>query len=260
MLLSIEQLHVDFDTYSGKKKVLKGVDLRIDEGEMFGLIGESGAGKSILARSIIRMISFPGIISSGKIIFDDKNILELEDKEVEKIRGNEISTIVALPKTRLDPLVPVGQQILDVYRTHRMCTKKEAYERVIEILKDTSINDPERRFHSYPHELSGGMAQRILIAMAMITSPKLLIADDATSGLDVTVQAQVLDNMAQMVKEKKSAALIITHDLGIVAQYCKKCAIMYEGKIVEKGNVVDVFLKPQHKYSQKLIGSLGLIV
>lgn len=258
-LISIKNLHTHFFTYKGVVKSLNGIDLNINKGEMLGLIGESGSGKSVLARSILRLVKFPGKIVDGDILFQGQNLMNLPEKEMEAIRGNKISLIIPNPRNQLNPLLTVGEQISKVFQNHgRVNNKKEAKEKVIDILKELAMNDPERRYNAYPHELSGGMCQRILIAMAMVTSPELLIADDATSGLDVTVQAKVLDQMVNLIKEKNSSALLITHDLGIVAQMCSTTAIMFAGMIVEYGRVRDVFKNPEHPYTLSLLESVNL--
>lgn len=258
-LMEIKNLHTHFFTYRGVVKALNGINLNVNKGEMLGIVGESGSGKSVLARSILRMVKFPGKIVQGDIVFAGRNLMHLNEKQMEGIRGNQISLIIPNPRNQLNPLLTVGEQISNVYQSHHKGSNRaEAREKVIEMLKELAMNDPERRYKAYPHELSGGMCQRILIAMAMITSPDLLIADDATSGLDVTVQAKVLDQMVKLIQEKDSSAIVITHDLGVVAQMCSVTAIIFGGIIVEYGKVREVFKNPEHPYTLSLLESLDL--
>ena len=255
-LLKIENLHTHFNTSAGVVNVVNGFDLTVMRGEVIGLVGESGAGKSVVAYSILGMPRKPGRIVDGRVIFDGRDLLKLKPDEIEKVRGGEISLIVSNPKPKLNPLVKVGNQIASVYRAHRNVSKQEALERSVEMLKAVGLNDPERRMNSHPHELSGGMAQRILIAMALICEPKLLIADDPTYGLDVTIQVQVLDLIRDLIRSNNSSAILITHDLSVVAQYCDRIAIIYAGRVVEQAPVKEFFASPKHPYSLSLLGSI----
>ncbi|WP_039944334.1 ABC transporter ATP-binding protein [Thermicanus aegyptius] len=255
-LLQVENLHIHFLTHRGVVKALNGFDLTIEESQIVGLVGESGSGKSVAARSILGAVASPGRVVRGRVQFNGVDLLALREKEMRKIRGREISLIVNNPKNHLNPSMTVGEQIMNVYRAHTGASVAETRRQMIQMLKSVGISDPERRASSYPHQLSGGMAQRVLIAMALINSPRLLITDDATTGLDVTIQAQVLDLICEMSRNTGAAILIITHDLGIIAQYCQYVGIMYAGRIVEFGPVTDVFAYPRHPYTETLFESL----
>src|SRR5579884_2725904 len=254
-VLEIEDLHTDFFTYEGVVHALNGVDLAIAETEIMGLVGETGSGKSVLATSIMNMVRFPGRVVQGSVRLDGQDLLKLEEAQLRRIRGVRIAMIATNPRSRLNPLLRVGGQIADIIRAHDAMSKQEAANRAIGLIRAVGINDPERRARAYPHELSGGMAQRILIAMALAESPRLLIADEATNGLDVTVQRQVLELIREKVAERRSSALIITHDLGIVAQYCQRVAIIYSGQIVEEAPVDELFRNPRHPYTISLLAS-----
>lgn len=254
-VLEIEDLHAHYFTYEGVAKALNGVDLAIDEMEIVGLVGETGSGKSALATAIMNAVRLPGRIVKGSVRLDGQDLLMMSEEQLLAVRGVQVSLISTNPRSKLNPLLHVGRQIADIIRAHESVTKEAAQERAVNLLRTVGINDPERRARAYPHELSGGMAQRILIAMALAGSPRLLIADEATNGLDVTVQRQVLDLIRDKVREKRTSALIITHDLGIVAQYCQRVAIIYAGQIIEQTTVRELFHNPRHPYTISLLAS-----
>lgn len=256
-ILNIKNLHIHFNVNNGSAKVLNGIDLSVKQGHLLGLVGESGSGKSVLAMSMLAYVREPGIIKKGEIFFDKKDILALTEEELQKkYRGKEIGLIAANARAHLNPLLPVGEQIANVYSAHTKKPKKEGRIKAVEILKSVGINDAERRAESYPHELSGGMAQRVMIAITLVNAPRFIVADDCTNGLDVTVAAQVMDLLLLILKERESSGIFITHDLGIVAQCCDEVAIMYSGQIFEQAPVKDFFNKPLHPYSDVLLDSL----
>jgi len=255
-LLKIENLKTHFMTGSGIIKAVDGIDIEIKRGETLGLVGESGCGKSVTALSILRLIPTPpGKIVDGKIYFNGKNLLELENREMRKIRGNKISMIFQEPMTSLNPVFTIGNQIAEVIMLHQRLKKKEAYQKTIEMLGKVSIPSPEKRIKEYPHQLSGGMRQRVMIAMALSCNPSLLIADEPTTALDVTIQAQILELINNLKNDFGMSVLLITHDLGIVAEVCQNVAIMYAGRIVEYADVYTIFEKPLHPYTRGLLAS-----
>jgi len=255
-LLKIEDLHTYFYVRKGVSKIVNGLNLSVRKGELLGVVGESGSGKTVAAMSIVDRVRTPGKVVSGKVIYQGTDLRGLNESELRKFRGKEIGLIAANARGNLNPLIKVGDQIADVYLAHNKGDLREAKQRAIEMLRAVGINGAEQRANAYPHELSGGMAQRVMIALALINSPNLLIADDATNGLDVTVQAQIMDLILDIVEKRKASGIFITHDLGVVAQCCDEIAIMYAGQIVEKGPVTTFFEEPQHPYSQNLLNSL----
>jgi peptide/nickel transport system ATP-binding protein/oligopeptide transport system ATP-binding protein len=256
-LLKIEDLKTYFYTYEGVVKAVNGINLQINKGETLGLVGESGCGKSITALSILRLIpSPPGKIVNGKIIFEGKNLLELNDKEMRKIRGKKISMIFQEPMTSLDPMFTIGQEIMEVIKLHQGLEKEEARRKTIESLKAVGFPDPEERVDNYPHELSGGMRQRAMIAMALSCNPALLIADEPTTALDVTIQAQILKLIEELKENYNTSILLITHDLGVIAETCNNVALMYAGFIVESTDVHNFFINPLHPYAEGLLKSI----
>jgi oligopeptide/dipeptide ABC transporter ATP-binding protein len=232
------------------------VTFHIDSGELLGVVGESGCGKSITALSIMRLISPPGKIVGGEIIFDGKNLLKLSDAEMRQIRGDDIAMIFQDPMTSLNPVFTVGEQIAEALRLHRKLSRKAAREAAIQAMREVSIPDPARRVDDYPHQLSGGMRQRVMIAMALACDPKLLIADEPTTALDVTIQAQILELLDELRRSRELAVLLITHDLGVVAEVADRVAVMYTGRIVEESLVEELFARPKHPYTEGLLRSV----
>ncbi len=256
-LLEISDLRIAFYPRAEKVNVLNGLNLSAKRQKILGIVGESGSGKSVAALSMLNLVQKPGKFENGRILFEGMNLLDLPEKEIRRIRGKDITLIPSNPRTFLHPLLPVSQQIANIYLGHNPgVSVKEANEKVIEVLRDVQIPDPEKRMNTYPNELSGGMAQRVLIAMALINEPKLIIADDATTGLDVTIQRQVLDLIKQMVTTNRRTAILVTHDIGVVAHYCNEVAIMFAGRIVEKAeSIVNLFSNPYHPYTSTLLSS-----
>jgi oligopeptide/dipeptide ABC transporter ATP-binding protein len=257
-LIHVKDLHTSFFTPEGEVRAIDGVTFTIDEGKTLGLVGESGCGKSVTSLSIMRLItSPPGKIVSGEIIYRGRDLLKLNNEEMRKIRGNEISMIFQEPMTSLNPVFTVGNQIGEAIKLHQGLGKKETRAKTIEMLRLVKIADPESRVDSYPHQMSGGMRQRVMIAMALSCNPSLLIADEPTTALDVTIQAQILDLMKELQQKIGGMALLlITHDLGVVAEQADEVAIMYAGKLVEKAAAPAVFARPLHPYTVGLLNSL----
>ena len=255
-LLEINDLQTQFPTRAGLVRSVNGVSFYIDEGELLGLVGESGCGKSITALSIMRLIASPGGIAGGSIKFKGEEITTASDERMREIRGNDIAMIFQDPMTSLNPVYTVGEQIAEALRLHRKLDKKQAWDAAIEAMKEVSIPSPERRVNDYPHQLSGGMRQRVMIAMALACDPELLIADEPTTALDVTIQAQILELLDNLRKTRKLAVLLITHDLGVIAETADRVCVMYTGKIVEESGVDEIFAKPKHPYTQGLLKSV----
>lgn len=258
ILLEVEDLKTHFVIEEQKAKAVDGLDFNVFEGEFFGIVGESGSGKSVTALSILRLIPDPpGKISNGKVLFKDKDLLGLSWEEIRKIRGNEISMIFQEPMTSLNPVFTVGVQIMEPLMIHRGMNKKEARETAVKMLKKVGIPSPELRVDDYPHQFSGGMRQRAMIAIALSCDPSLLIADEPTTALDVTVQSQILELMTEVRdKRKESAIILITHDLAVIAETCDRVMVMYCGKIQEVASTLDLFEKPLHPYTKGLMGSI----
>jgi peptide/nickel transport system ATP-binding protein len=236
-----------------------GIDFHVDRGEILGLVGESGCGKSVTSLSIMRLVGPPGRTEAGEVVFDGQDLLRLPLSEMRRIRGNRISMIFQQPQSSLNPVWDVGTQISEVLRLHRGMGNKAARTRTVELLRMVGIPDPGRRAKAYPHELSGGMAQRVMIAMALACEPELLIADEPTTALDVTIQAQILDLMRTLRDETGTAIILITHDLGVVAEMCDRVAVMYAGEIVEQTDTVSLFRDPLHPYTRGLIASIPVV-
>ena len=255
-LLRIENLHTRFLTRDGVVRAVDGVSFAIPPGETMGLVGESGCGKSVTALSIMRLIDYPGEIADGHILFKDQDLVELETDEMRDIRGSDIAMIFQEPMTSLNPVYTVGDQIAETVQLHLGLSRKDAWQRAIEMLDLVRIPSPERRVSDYPHHMSGGMRQRVMIAMALSCNPKLLIADEPTTALDVTIQAQILDLMRDLQSRLKMSILLITHDLGVVAEMCKEVAVMYAGQIVEQADVDTLFRSPQMPYTEGLLKSI----
>lgn len=255
-LLEIKDERLSFFTPAGEVKALNGVSLSMEEGEVLGIVGESGSGKSVTAYSIMGLTAYPGKLIGGTIRFNGHDIDKMTEKEFRKIRGNEVSIIFQDPMTSLNPVYTIGNQICEAILLHTDLTKEQAYKRAREIMVLVGINDPDRRLKQYPHEMSGGMRQRIMIAMALACEPKLLIADEPTTALDVTIQAQILELMQDLRKKLGMSIIMITHDLGVVAGMCEKIAVMYAGHIVEYGTADEIFYKPKHEYTKGLMRSI----
>ncbi len=255
-LLEIKDERLSFFTPAGEVKALNGVSFSMEEGEVLGIVGESGSGKSVTAYSIMGLTAYPGKLVGGTVRFNGHEIEKMTEKEFRKIRGNEVSIIFQDPMTSLNPVYTIGNQIVEVILLHTNKTKKEAYERARELLELVGINEPTKRLKQYPHELSGGMRQRVMIAIALACEPKLLIADEPTTALDVTIQAQILELMQELRKKLGMSIIMITHDLGVVASMCEKIAVMYAGHIVEYGTADEIFYNPSHEYTKGLIKSI----
>lgn len=256
-LLRVKDLKTYFFTHDGTVKAVDGINLKVSKGETLGLVGESGCGKSVTALSIMRLIpNPPGKIVGGEIHFEGKNLLELNEKEMRKIRGRKISMIFQEPMTSLDPMFTIGDEIAEVIRLHQGLKKDEARKKAIESLKTVGMPDPEKRINEYPHELSGGMRQRAMIAMALSCNPTLLIADEPTTALDVTIQAQILRLIDELRKKFGTSVLLITHDLGVIAETCDNVAVMYAGHIVEHTDTNTLFRNPLHPYTKGLMKSI----
>ncbi len=254
-LLEVRGLHTYFYTYEGVVKAVNSVSYRLNRGEITGLVGESGSGKSVTAQSIIRLVKAPGKVVEGEVWLDGQDLMSCSEAEMQTIRGRKISMIFQEPRAALNPLFTVGDQISRVIQLREGCSRSVADSHAVEMMRAVEIADPDRRANAYPHELSGGMCQRVMVAMALSANPLLLIADEPTTGLDVTVQAQVLDLIRLRVKSAGSACLFITHDLGVVAELCERVIVMYAGRVVEQGPVAEIFSSPRHPYTQGLIAS-----
>ncbi len=254
-LLDVRGLHTYFYTYEGIVKAVNSVSYGLKRGEITGLVGESGSGKSVTAQSIIQLVKAPGKIVSGEVWLDGEDLMSLSQAEMQAVRGRKISMIFQEPRAALNPLFTVGDQISRVIQLREGCSRSIAESQAVEMMRAVEIADPDRRASAYPHELSGGMCQRVMVAMALSANPLLLIADEPTTGLDVTVQAQVLDLISTRVQSAGSACLFITHDLGVVAELCERVIVMYAGRVVEQGPVSEIFTNPRHPYTQGLIAS-----
>jgi oligopeptide/dipeptide ABC transporter ATP-binding protein len=258
-LLDVKNLKTYFYTEDGVVKAVDGVDFYVNEGEVLGLVGESGCGKSVTSFSILRLVSSPGKIEEGQIFFEGRDLLTLSKKEMIGVRGDRISMIFQQPQTSLNPVFRVGDQIVEVFQIHNKTEKSEAWNMAVDLLRQVGIPDPEKKAKAYPHELSGGQAQRVMIAMALAMNPKLLIADEPTTALDVTIQAQILDLMRFLREQYQTAVVLITHDLGVIAEMANRVAVMYAGRVVEQANVNDIFANPMHPYTQGLIASVPVL-
>ncbi|MEN8822604.1 MAG: ABC transporter ATP-binding protein [Abyssibacter sp.] len=259
-LLEVDNLQVEFSTERGIARAIDGVSFSVQAGETLGIVGESGCGKSVTSLSIMGLIPRPpGEIVGGEIRFNGQDLTQLSDKAYRKLRGSEISMIFQEPMTALNPVFTIGNQIIDVLRRHKGLTRKQARSRAIDMLAEVGIPAPDKRVDEYPHQLSGGMRQRVMIAMALSCDPKLLIADEPTTALDVTIQAQVLELIKKLAADHGTAVILITHDLGVVAETCDRAAVMYCGKIIEQGPVDSLFNQPRHPYTAGLLASVPRI-
>lgn len=255
-LLHIENLKTVISSKDGKLVPVDGVDITIPKGKTVGIVGESGCGKSMTAMSIMGLLPNTTHIEEGKILFQDMDLTKLNPKELRKITGDKISIIFQEPMTSLNPVIRVGKQVREAILLHEKVSKEEAKQRVIEIFRQVGIPEPERRYNAYPHQLSGGLRQRVMIGMAMVCNPDLLIADEPTTALDVTIEAQILHLMRQLQKDKGTSIMMITHNLGVVAEICDQVYVMYAGKVVESAEVHELFQNPKHPYTQGLLGAL----
>ncbi len=256
-ILEIKDLKVSFDTYAGEVQAVRGVTFDVANGEVLAIVGESGCGKSVTAQTIMKLNPMPPArIKQGTIILDDHDIVATSEKEMESIRGSVVSMIFQDPMTSLNPTMVVGKQLTEAIVRHKGINKEEAHKEAVRLLKLVQIPNAEKRINQYPYEFSGGMRQRVMIAMALSCSPKLLIADEPTTALDVTIQAQIMDLMVDIKKELGTSIILITHDLGVVANLADRVAVMYAGKIIELGNVNDIFYNPSHPYTLGLLESL----
>ena len=256
LLLDVRGLRTSFHTTDGVVRAVDGIDFQVRRGEVMGLVGESGCGKSVTSLSIMRLVAPPGRVEGGEVIFDGHDLLKLSRREMRDLRGERISMIFQQPTSSLNPVYDVGMQLGEVLELHRNMKRPAARNRALELLRMVGIPDPQRRLDAFPHELSGGMGQRVMIAMALACEPELLIADEPTTALDVTIQAQILDLMRTLQRETNTAMILITHDLGVVAEMCDRVAVMYAGEIVEQSDVATLFDEPKHPYTRGLIGSV----
>ncbi len=255
-LLDVHNLTTYFFTTGGLVKAVRGIDFAIAEGETLALVGESGCGKSMTALSLLRLVPEPGRIVDGKIFFSGEDLRLLPEEEMLRLRGNQIAMIFQEPMTSLNPVLRIGEQIAEVLRLHKGLERRDALDATVELLHQVGIPSPERRVRDYPHHLSGGMRQRVVIAMALACDPRLLIADEPTTALDVTIQAQIMELLTQLKEERRMATLLITHDLGVVAQNADRVAVMYNGLIMEQATVATLFANPVHPYTQGLLGCI----
>ncbi len=258
-ILQVRGLKTYFYTEEGVVKAVDGVDFNVRAGEVLGLVGESGCGKSVTSLSILRLVGPPGKVVSGEIFFDGKDLLKLPEKEMVEMRGDRISMIFQQPQSSLNPVFTAGDQVAEVLQIHKNLDKKQAWDRAVELLKIVGIPDPAKKARAYPHEMSGGQAQRVMIAMALALNPQLLIADEPTTALDVTIQAQILDLMRDLRERMGTSVILITHDLGVIAEMADRVAVMYAGRIVEEAPTQELFARPLHPYTQGLIGSIPIL-
>ncbi|HZI19475.1 MAG TPA: ABC transporter ATP-binding protein [Pyrinomonadaceae bacterium] len=259
-LLEVKNLRTHFPTRAGLVRAVDGVSFHLDEGELLGLVGESGCGKSITALSVMRLVAPPGRVVEGEILFAGENLLGFSEERMRALRGDDIAMIFQDPMTSLNPVYTVGEQIAEALRLHRDLDRRQAREAAVEAMREVSIPDPGRRARDYPHQLSGGMRQRVMIAMALACDPKLLIADEPTTALDVTIQAQILELIDDLRRTRNLAVLLITHDLGVVAEVADRVAVMYTGRIVEESPVEELFARPKHPYTVGLLQSVPKLV
>ena len=255
-ILQVKDLHTSFFTDAGEVKAVNGVSFDLEKGKVLGIVGESGSGKSVTAYSIMRILTYPGEVTGGEVLFKGVDLLKISDKKMRDYRGDSISIIFQDPMTSLNPVYTIGNQIDEAIRLHTDRKGEEIRKRSIELLHLVGINDPARRVKQYPHELSGGMRQRVMIAMALACEPDILIADEPTTALDVTIQAQILELIAELQEQLGMAVIIITHDLGVIADMCDEIIVMYAGSVCERGNTDDIFYAPKHEYTKNLLRSI----
>mgnify|MGYP001164625218 CR=1 FL=1 len=255
-LLEIENLSVEFPTQGGIMRAVDGVSLKLDEGEILGVVGESGSGKSVTMLALMGLVPFPGRVRADKLSFNGRDLLTISDRERRKLTGKDVAMIFQEPTTSLNPCFTIGFQLKETLRLHEGMDRKAAHRRAIELLEQVGIPSPESRLSAFPHQLSGGMNQRVMIAMAIACNPKLLIADEPTTALDVTIQAQILDLLINLQKERNMALVMITHDMGVIAETAKRIMVMYAGQIMEERAAEDLFASPQHPYTAALLAAL----
>ena len=255
-LLEINDLKVSFFTPAGEVKAVNGVSYDLDEGRVLGIVGESGSGKSVSVSAMMQLLAYPGRVVGGSITFNGQDVLAMNTEQIQALRGKDIGMIFQDPMTSLNPVFTIGEQLVETLRRHTRLSRKEAWDRGIEMLRLVGINNPEQRIRQYPHEFSGGMRQRAMIAMTLLCNPKLLIADEPTTALDVTIQAQIMDLMKRLREKFNAAIILITHDLGIVSDICDDVIVMYAGRIVERGSTDDIFYRPAHPYTRGLLRCL----
>jgi oligopeptide/dipeptide ABC transporter ATP-binding protein len=258
-LLEVKNLKTYFFTEDGVVKAVDGVDLNVKPGEVLGLVGESGCGKSVTSLSIMRLIGVPGKIVDGEIKFEGRDLLHMSESEMVDMRGNRISMIFQQPQSSLNPVFKVGDQVAEVLQIHQNMGREESWEKAVDLLRLVGIPDPEKKAHAFPHEMSGGQAQRVMIAMALALNPQLLLADEPTTALDVTIQAQILDLMRDLRTRMDTSVILITHDLGVIAEMADRVAVMYAGRIVEEADIQTIYEKPLHPYTQGLIASIPVL-
>lgn len=256
IVLDIKNLKSHFFTAKGEVPAVDGVSIQVPAGKIIGIVGESGCGKSMTAMSVMGLLRYPGKIVDGTITLDGRDITHLTPKELSKVRGNEISMIFQEPMTSLNPVIPVGKQVQEAILLHQEVSKDEAKRRVIEIFRQVGIPEPEKRYNSYPHQLSGGLRQRVMIGMAMVCKPKVMIADEPTTALDVTIEAQILRLMKKLCEEQGTSIILITHNMGVVAEVCDYVYVMYAGKVMERAETFELFEQTQHPYTQGLLKSI----
>lgn len=255
-MLEVKNLKTSFFTHVGEVQAVRGVSFHVDKGEALGIVGESGSGKSVTSMSVMRLVQFPGKIKEGEILFKERDIVKRSDKDMREIRGNEIAMIFQDPMTSLNPVYTIGDQIMEAIIQHQKVSKAEAREKAIEMLRLVGIPSPESRVDNYPHEFSGGMRQRAMIAIALSCEPDLLIADEPTTALDVTIQAQILELMKDLKEKINTSIILITHDLGVVADVCSRIIVMYGGLVMEEGTTEQIFYEPKHPYTMGLLKSV----
>ena len=256
-LLEVKDLHVSFKTYAGEVKAVRGINFEVGKGECVGIVGESGCGKSVTSQSIMQLLKTPpALYKQGSILFEGEDLLKKTEKEMQAIRGNSISMIFQDPMTTLNPTQKIGKQIMEVLIEHKGMSKKDAYAEAERMLELVAMSEPSKRMQQYPHEFSGGMRQRAMIAIALACSPKLIIADEPTTALDVTVQAQILELLQDVQRKVGMSIMLITHDLGVVAKMCDRVVVMYAGQIVEQGTVEEIFKNPTHPYTRGLLSAV----
>ncbi len=255
-LLEVDNLHTRFHTHRGIVHAVNGISFQMREGELVGLVGETGCGKSVTARSILGLIRPPGRIAEGRIVYDGNDLRQLSRRDFRKLRGTGISFVPQNPWGALNPILRIERQFRNVIRAHTDASRQECWDMSLAMLQKVGIQGPERILKGYAHQLSGGMAQRVVMAISLVLSPRLVIADEPTTGLDVTIQRQILDMIIELLEEERRAMLLVTHDLGVVAQYCHRVIVMYAGKIVEEGPVSEVFVTPAHPYTQALLAAI----